>query len=212
MRVAFTFDTEADSGGRWPSIGTEGWSAILDLLRDEGVPGTFFLIGEWAAQQPHLTRRTAAEGHLLGNHTLNHVALGNDPSQIAEQINWAEDVVAALVPGGTTKPWFRLPFLNGDKDAEVLAAVEREGFRHVRENADTLDWNSTKCPTAEAAAAHAIADVGGTDPVVVLMHSWPPTTAGALRILIDHFRGLGAEFVTVADISDDELQALPARG
>src|SRR5204863_8624195 len=45
---------------------------LLDLLKDQRVTATFFVIGRWAARYPELVRRIAAEGHLVGNHTFSH--------------------------------------------------------------------------------------------------------------------------------------------
>lgn len=50
---------------------------LLNVLAATGVRGTFFVIGERAAQHPELIRRIADEGHELGNHTWSH----SEPAQ-----------------------------------------------------------------------------------------------------------------------------------
>ena len=45
-----------------------GSDALLDLLRELGVPATFFLIGSNLRRNPQFARRAVAEGHQLGNH------------------------------------------------------------------------------------------------------------------------------------------------
>src|SRR5918911_5382754 len=41
---------------------------ILDVLRRQHVPGTFFLLGNQMLRYPALVRREVAEGHDIGNH------------------------------------------------------------------------------------------------------------------------------------------------
>ena len=46
--------------------------AILDILRDEQVKATFFVVGDNVRKYPDIYRRLLAEGHKVGNHTMHH--------------------------------------------------------------------------------------------------------------------------------------------
>ena len=46
---------------------------LLDLLREEGVHATFFMVGQKAFEYPELKQRVLDEGHVIGNHTYNHL-------------------------------------------------------------------------------------------------------------------------------------------
>ena len=48
---------------------------LLDGLKERGVKATLFLIGKTAKENPKLVRRIDEEGHLIGNHTYNHVEI-----------------------------------------------------------------------------------------------------------------------------------------
>lgn len=63
LKVALTFDD-----GPNPYATPQ----ILDIFGEEGVRGTFFLIGRWADQNPSLVERMLAEGHTIGGHTYWH--------------------------------------------------------------------------------------------------------------------------------------------
>jgi len=65
--VALTFDDGPD-----PVFTPQ----ILDILQHEGVPATFFVVGEGAALQPELVLRLAAGGFELANHTYTHARPG----------------------------------------------------------------------------------------------------------------------------------------
>jgi hypothetical protein len=58
--IALTFDDGPDPN----------WTpAILDILKKENVPATFFVIGKNGDAYPDLLRRIVNEGHEVGNHT-----------------------------------------------------------------------------------------------------------------------------------------------
>ena len=45
---------------------------ILDVLKAHNVPAAFFLTGHYVKTNPELMKRIADEGHVIGNHTVNH--------------------------------------------------------------------------------------------------------------------------------------------
>src|SRR5690606_16810957 len=45
---------------------------VLDILKEYGVKGTFFVTGNNAERYPALIKRIVDEGHTLGNHTFGH--------------------------------------------------------------------------------------------------------------------------------------------
>ena len=122
-------------------------SQILDLLKARKVRSTFFLTGVFIQRQPALVRRMAAEGHELGNHTLNHPhfapGMKRDPKWTRERFQQQLlDADAALMQllGRPMDPLWRAPY--GEHTAELRRWAEELGYRHVgwSEGADTLDW------------------------------------------------------------------------
>ena len=58
---------------------------LLDLLKHENVPATFFVVGRHADAHPELIHRMISEGHTVGGHTMSHKnALLCTPSAIRE--------------------------------------------------------------------------------------------------------------------------------
>jgi peptidoglycan/xylan/chitin deacetylase (PgdA/CDA1 family) len=45
---------------------------VLDLLNEQQIKATFFLVGKNARNYPELLDRIISEGHTIGNHTMNH--------------------------------------------------------------------------------------------------------------------------------------------
>ncbi|MFR8451395.1 MAG: polysaccharide deacetylase family protein [Fusicatenibacter saccharivorans] len=48
---------------------------VLEILKENEIPATFFLQGQCLAGNEEIVRRMHAEGHLIGNHTFHHVQL-----------------------------------------------------------------------------------------------------------------------------------------
>lgn len=46
---------------------------VLQLLREENVPATFFCVGENVFKYPEVFSQVLEDGHMVGNHTYNHV-------------------------------------------------------------------------------------------------------------------------------------------
>ena len=61
--VALTFDDGPNPGAT---------PLVLDMLRRERAPATFFILGKHAERWPELVRQAAREGHTLGNHGYAH--------------------------------------------------------------------------------------------------------------------------------------------
>lgn len=63
-KVFITFDDG-------PIPGLTPW--VLDVLQDYGFTATFFCVGENVKRYPHIHDRILSEGHIVGNHTFNHL-------------------------------------------------------------------------------------------------------------------------------------------
>ena len=92
-RLALTFD----DGPRAPFT-----AQILDTLKKEGVPATFFVLGENARRHPELVKRIEVEGHRVGNHGFDHsIMMFASGWQALAQVDAAD---SALRDAGVTDP------------------------------------------------------------------------------------------------------------
>src|SRR5687767_5500877 len=67
---------------------------ILDILKKENVPASFFMCGANARRHPDIARRVAAEGHELGNHTDSHPFLHlKSSTRIESEIDEAQKAI-----------------------------------------------------------------------------------------------------------------------
>lgn len=200
MRVALTFDAEHPDRPAEPGT-TE---AILATLAERGVRATFFVQGRWAESSPDAVRNIVAAGHLVGLHSHYHARMPLLTSAgIAEDLrDGAEAIFAAA--GVDPRPWFRCPFGAGADDPRVLAALAAAGYRHVGWHVAVDDWEPSR--SASEVEGDVVAGVQSHgDGAVVLLHTWPGATRGAIGPIIDRLREAGAELCRI-----DQLATVPA--
>ncbi|CAM3629287.1 polysaccharide deacetylase family protein [Marinicrinis lubricantis] len=77
---------------------------VLDILKQEQVPATFFVLGKLAEQSPDVIQRIADEGHALGNHTYDHEYsdLYADFASFWEQVQRTERILKDITGEATT--------------------------------------------------------------------------------------------------------------
>ena len=197
MRVALTIDTEERSR----PAGPDNLRRQLEVLLREGVRATCFVQGRWASSHPQLARRIADEGHLVGNHTYHHVPLTlMTDDGIRHTVTRADEVIGPRTGVPTTRPWFRCPYGDGERDERVLAVLAELGYRNVGWDVDPFDWWPDRT-TDEIVAAVVKGCREHGDDVRVLLHSWPDATLGALPLIIEDLRAAGARFVTVDELT-----------
>ena len=200
MRVALTFDAEHPDR---PSHASGNAERILDLLGRAGVRATFFVQSRWAEANPSTARRIADDGHLVGNHSAFHarMTLFSDDG-LRTDVREAGETIARIT-GADPLPWFRCPFGDGRHDPRVLRILEELGYRNVHWHVEAFDWEPERSPD-EVALETITGSLGHGDGAVVLLHTWPDSTARGLDGAIDGLARSGVSFVTV-----DELAALP---
>jgi peptidoglycan/xylan/chitin deacetylase (PgdA/CDA1 family) len=129
---------------------SESTGEILELLRDYGVRATFFVIGFRAEQRPELVKQASDEGHVIGNHTWDHVALAqilNEAESDADleqrievvrlKLQQASDAISKIL--GAPPALFRGPWLNIDD--RVLEIAGSLGLSHIGVDVDTCDYD-----------------------------------------------------------------------
>jgi peptidoglycan/xylan/chitin deacetylase (PgdA/CDA1 family) len=177
--VALTFDDG-------PSEYTPGF---LQMLREKGVHGTFFEVGQEMAGREATMRQILAEGNELGDHTMNHVEYPGY-SQIAGAAQRIEEYTHF-------KPClFRPP--GGAVDSSVIATAGSLGMRTITWDVDPRDWST---PGTGAIYSNIVANAKPGS--IILMHDGGGPrgeTLEALPHIIDTLRSRGYAFETVSEL------------
>ena len=110
---------------------------LLDLLAQHDIRATFFLIGQHVLAQPALTRRIAAAGHTLGNHTMHHPRLTRYPeTTIRAELEGCNRALEQIL--GRPVTLFRPP--HGARRPAVIRIARELGLETVQWNLIVGDW------------------------------------------------------------------------
>jgi cellulose synthase/poly-beta-1,6-N-acetylglucosamine synthase-like glycosyltransferase/peptidoglycan/xylan/chitin deacetylase (PgdA/CDA1 family)/spore germination protein YaaH len=199
--IALTFDDGPDP--KWTP-------AILDILKQENVPGTFFIIGKNGQAYPDLMRRIVNEGHEIGNHTFTHPNLGEVPGSLTElELNATQRLIESET--GRSTVLFRPPYFGdaeADKPQEVEPALlaQQLGYLMVGVRIDPDDWKLpvTADEIIDRTIQRAMDNNSETRGQVVLLHDSGgdrSATIAALPRLIHELRSRGFRFVPVSELA-----------
>jgi len=171
---------------------------ILDILKEQKVSATFFVLGSQAEKNPETLKRIAKEGHTIGNHTYSHRMdlIYNDTDSFITEVNKTRDIVTELVGESSYGGVFRFP--GGafrDERADFKEILLENEIPYVNWNCLTGD-SDVKNPTSSELYNKAIrtANDVGRDSLVLLMHDTKQATADALPAIIKYFKDEGFRF------------------
>lgn len=179
-KIALTFD-DGPSG--------QYTEKLLDGLKERGIKASFFLIGEYAKENPELVERIYKEGHLIGNHTYHHVDLTHLSREEAKKELIETDRVVSNVTGEHVA-YMRPPFGAWQQDLEVELEV-----MPVLWTKDPLDWTTENISEI---VNKVVTDIEEND--IILMHDCYGSSVEAALKIIDILHKEGYEFVTVDEI------------
>jgi cellulose synthase/poly-beta-1,6-N-acetylglucosamine synthase-like glycosyltransferase/peptidoglycan/xylan/chitin deacetylase (PgdA/CDA1 family)/spore germination protein YaaH len=202
-KVALTFDDGPDP---------EWTPKILDVLKQEHAPATFFLIGESANQESDLVKREYAQGDELGNHTFTHPEFDIErisKTELQVQLNLTELLLESYLGVKTTL--FRPPYgidhqPESASEVELLPIPQSMGYIIIGARLDPHDWgepNGAPPAPADTIAQRVFADAAKGKGNIILLHDGGGNrshTVEALPKIIDGLRAKGYEFVTVSDL------------
>jgi peptidoglycan/xylan/chitin deacetylase (PgdA/CDA1 family) len=169
--------------------------AVLDILEQEQVRATFFLIGKNIPGHEAEVQRMARDGFEIGNHTWSHMDMTTlTPQQIKDELVTTQ---LAIVNAGAPAPTlFRPPY--GAVNPGVVADA---GLQTALWNEDPRDWEATD-PAVVAQTIVSQAQPGG----IVDLHDTHQVTVDALRSAIQQLKARGFQFVTVTQLMHSRIR------
>lgn len=175
---------------------------ILDILKQEEIKATFFLLGSRVELEPNIVKRAYNEGHFLASHGYSHIysQIYASPQSVLEEHNKCVAAIKNAIGEQEYNPHlFRFP---GGYKGGKYEVLKQEAAVLLEQNAIlNIDWNALTADSAGAKTTEEfIAELEKTVPesnnVVVLMHDAgnKSATADALPTIIQYFRDRGFKF------------------
>ncbi|MCD7729002.1 MAG: polysaccharide deacetylase [Clostridia bacterium] len=168
---------------------------ILDILKENQVKATFFIIGRQAETRDYLIKREIAEGHTVAVHSYTHDynEIYSSPKALIADINKCNDVIYKIT--GKRADVYRFPGGSYGLDGSLISAVTGCGMRYV-------DWNASTCDaewgmdSADRLFANAVATSADCNNVVLLCHDSTNKTytPEAVKRLISYYKENGYSF------------------
>lgn len=162
---------------------------LLDGLKERNVKASFFLIGQYAKEEPKLVERIKREGHLIGNHTYHHVNLTRLSREEAKKELTETDRIISNITGEHVA-YMRPPFGEWHEDLEVEMEV-----MPVMWTVDPLDWTTEN---VDEIVNKVVTDIEEND--IILLHDCYGSSVKAALRIVDTLKGEGFEFVTADEI------------
>lgn len=185
--IYLAFDTGYENGNT---------GRILDVLRDNNVHAAFFVTKGFLQYAPDLAVRMAQEGHVVGNHTLNHPDLTKvSDDRFVSEITGCADLYRSIT-GKEMDPFLRPP--EGVFSGRTLLRARDMGYRTIFWSLAYKDWDPKAQPSVSKAYNHIMTY---THPgCITLLHSVSSANAAALDSAIKDLRAQGYEFASLHDL------------
>ena len=169
---------------------------ILNILKEENVPGAFFVLSHFVVQNKDLVARMQNEGHLVCNHTAKHKNMTKlSKEEFAKELQTMEN----LLNEKTEKPiakFYRPP--RGTFNEDNLIWANELGYRTVFWSLCYADWDNAKQPSPVYAKDLLLKY---THPgAIILLHPTSSTNAEILQDLIHSWKADGYTFGKLSDI------------
>jgi peptidoglycan/xylan/chitin deacetylase (PgdA/CDA1 family) len=162
---------------------------LLDGLKERNVTATFFLIGSEVTEYPEIVKRMSEEGHLIGNHTYEHVDLcGVDEAQVKWQVEQTNDAIYEVT--GERPVYIRPPYGSWSRSME-----EATGMLEVLWTVDPRDWD---CDDTGELIRRVLEQVENDS--IILFHDASASSVDAALSVIDILTERGYEFVGANEI------------
>ncbi len=182
-KVYLTFDCGYEAGY------TE---KILDTLEENDVKATFFITAHYLNTAGDIVKRMIEDGHIVGNHTVNHKCLPNisDEEIQKEVMNLHSSVYEKF---GYEMSYFRPP--KGEFSERVIDIVSKLGYTTVMWSSAYDDWDEAKQNREEYGKKKIIDNIHNG--CVLLLHATSKDNSVILGDVIKEIKNMGYEFKNI---------------
>ena len=164
-------------------------SKILDALKQNNVKGTFFVTAHYVNTASDLVKRMIDEGHIVGNHTVNHKSMPSlSDDELTTEVMKLHQVIYEKY--NYEMKYMRPP--KGEFSERTLSLCEKLGYKTVMWSFAYVDWEENKQPSEEEAMQKIIPNLHNGE--IMLLHATSKTNADIMDKMIKRVQEEGYEF------------------
>lgn len=165
---------------------------ILDALKEENVQATFFITAHYVNSASDIVQRMIDEGHIVGNHTVNHKSMPSlSDDEIEEEVMKLHQTVYEKY--GYEMKYIRPPM--GEFSERTLSISESLGYKTVMWSFAYVDWDEKKQPSEEDAMNKIISNLHNGE--IMLLHATSKTNGDIMSQMLKKVKEEGYEFRSI---------------
>ena len=168
---------------------------ILDVLKKTDTPAAFFVTGPYLKGQDEIIKRMIEEGHIIGNHTVNHLNL---PKQSPETV---ENEIVALNTMCEEMYGYKMTYMRppeGEFSEKTLDISNSLGMRNIMWSFAYKDWDINAQKGADYAYQSVMPYLHNG--CVILLHAVSSDNASALERIINDAKAQGYTFKSLDEL------------
>ena len=176
---------------------------LLALLEEEGVPATFFFVGQKVRTFPEEARMVYESGHAIGCHTVYHSysTLKSGPVYVQKDFNNFITIMREIVSPQFTTDLYRFPGGSTSYKRNIRQTVVDMGCAWFDWNAMTADTEAGM--TSDDLFHYVVRTAGDEEVVIILAHEGIKRTRWMLPQMIAYFKDRGYEFRALSTGPED---------
>lgn len=185
-------------------------SSILDILEENQVHATFFLIGEQIKGQEKLVKRIYDEGHSIGLHSMTHkkTSLYCSNDHFLKEMLDAQKLISSIIP--IEPKILRFPF--GSNNSSYRISQSMVDLLHDND-LKIYDWNTDSGDGANPnldPCKMIKNSKSNKNRVILLMHCGyqSKNSIQALPGIIKYYKDCGYEFKTIDETTPEEFHVI----
>ena len=169
---------------------------ILDTLKENNVKAVFFITGHYLNSEPELVKRMIEEGHIVGNHTVNHKSLVNlSDEEIKKEIMDLHNCLYEKF--GYEMSYFRPP--KGEFSERVLKLAKDLGYKAVLWSNAYDDWDEKNQNREDYGKSKILDNLHNG--CVLLLHGTSKDNSNILDYVIKEATSKGYEFKSLDEFN-----------
>ena len=170
---------------------------ILEVLKQNNVKATFFITGHYLNTSSDIVKRMIDEGHIVGNHTVNHKSMPDiDNDTIKKEV--MDLHTAVYEKFGYEMKYIRPP--KGEYSERTIDYTNSLGYKTVMWSFAYDDWDENKQGREKYGKKKILDNVHNGE--VILLHSTSKDNSNILDYCIKEIKNMGYEFKSL-----DEFEA-----
>ena len=162
---------------------------ILNTLKENNVPATFFITAHYVNTASDLVQRMIDDGHIIGNHTVNHKSMPNlSEAELTDELMKLHTAIYEKF--GYEMKYMRPP--KGEYSEKSLSITTKLGYIPVMWSFAYADWDEAKQPSHDDGIKKIVNNVHNGE--IMLLHATSKTNMEILDTVIKKIKDMGYEF------------------